>query len=354
MQLSIVITPLIGIVISPGCASLASRIGSRNIVLFCLTIFSFGLLLTFYSGDYKSFLISRIIQAIGSTGLSITTLAMIMECRDPSTIIKLSGFFSSIMPISWCISPLWGSFFIDLYGIQTVFGTLTFTAFSCLILFFISSHITKLSDDTKRRFSYRIFSEYFKNIEVLSYSLAYAFPLGLFCFLTTINPLLCSQVFDASPRQVAVLQSFSAVIVILTTKFNRLFLNRDTKVYNAIKLFWFMGCITLMMISNYDTPYCRFISLILHNTLASSLIGFVSYPSLQILTVRYRNESMYEFSSFISTFRNIFIVLIMLCFSLNVDNLNVLNSSFFLTIYPLVMTFFTIISKNKHAQLYIS
>ena len=335
MQITVMVTPLFGVFLGPLYAVLASRLNAQRVLFSCLLTLALGFCLTYFSNSYESFLISRIIQGIGSTGITFSTLAYIMESKDPRDLPLLSGIFTFVMPLSWCISPLLGSFLIHLYGFKSPFFALLILSVSCLMSFRFFTNKEKIIQPLSH-FDASKFFRYFKDSDVLL-SVVNALPLGIFCFLITINPILCVQIFDASLLEIACLQSFSAMIVIITTLYNYSQSGKGTKWNRKVSVLLYSLFVSLVLISFLSVRNNALICLILHNLLVGSLIGLVSYPALQVLTLKSKVNSRLEFSAFLGTARNSIIVLCMFLFAIIFNKNHNLFFNTLLLVYPILI-----------------
>ncbi len=313
MQLTVMVTPLCGVFLGPLYALLATRLSAQKVLFAGFLTLALGLCLTYFSNSYEIFLASRVLQGIGSTGITFSTLAYIMESKEPRDLSFLSGIFTFVMPLSWCISPLWGSFLINLYGFKSSFLILLILSVTCLLAFRFFTNKEKIVQPLSH-FDASKFFRYFKDSDIVL-SVVYALPLSIFCFLITVNPILCVQMFDASLLEIACLQSFAAMIVIMTTLYNYSQAGKGTKWNRKVSVLLYSLFIILVLISFLRVRNNALTGLILHNLFVGSLIGLVSYPALQVLTLKSKVSSRLEFSAFLSTVRNSIIVLCMFLFA---------------------------------------
>ena len=101
---------------------LGDELGKRRLFLIGLFVFMIGTLITPFSSDLRFLLIGRIIQGIGTSGISPLCIAFITEHFPIHTRGKALGTWNSVGPIAGIVGPLLGGILVDSAGWRTIFG----------------------------------------------------------------------------------------------------------------------------------------------------------------------------------------------------------------------------------------
>jgi MFS family permease len=114
---------------------LGDELGKRRLFLIGLFIFMIGTLITPFSSDLRFLLLGRIIQGIGTSGISPLCIALISEYFPVHTRGKALGTWNSVGPLAGIVGPLLGGILVDFAGWRTVFGPIFLLGLLSLFIF---------------------------------------------------------------------------------------------------------------------------------------------------------------------------------------------------------------------------
>jgi DHA1 family bicyclomycin/chloramphenicol resistance-like MFS transporter len=105
LRISIMISPFVSAFTGLCYGGMSDRYGRRPIILFCLFIFSIGSLWCAFSDSATEFLIARVVQAIGSTGMGLQTITVISDKFKGITLARYLSVYSVLYPATYAIAP---------------------------------------------------------------------------------------------------------------------------------------------------------------------------------------------------------------------------------------------------------
>ena len=104
---------------------LGDELGKRRLFLAGIGIFLLGSLLIPYAYDLRLLLLGRVIQGIGTAGISPMSMALITQHFPVNIRGKALGTWNSIGPVSGITGPLLAGFIIDTLGWRAIFGPIS-------------------------------------------------------------------------------------------------------------------------------------------------------------------------------------------------------------------------------------
>lgn len=110
LKFSILVSPVISAFTGLFYGSLSDMYGRRIIFLFCLFVFTIGSLWCSFSDSAVEFLIARIVQAVGSTGMGMLTVNILADKFRGITFARYLSFYSLLYPLTFAIAPNIGAF----------------------------------------------------------------------------------------------------------------------------------------------------------------------------------------------------------------------------------------------------
>lgn len=335
IRFSFVVTPLISFVLGPFYSILASKYKITVIWSLCFSLLLIGFMFASIADTFNFFIFSRILQASGSAGITVSSFCYILNCPNPGTSRILSALFTVLMPLSWCFSPLFGGFITSQFGWRYIFVSL-FIVGALVFIVFLFSNTTEESPSTP--FSYENFSSFFYKKYYFVFSLCYALPLGFFCFQVMVNPTLINKISEVSTLYMGVIQSFFALCLIISASIYA------TSFKHIVRsLFIYRACITFSVFfiaGLICSPFINYkINFFIFNILISSMIGFIAYPSLLEMSCLQHKDLRFEFSAFINLMRNICITVIVVTLSYFFD---ASSESFYLITFSAILAFLTL------------
>lgn len=124
------------LIIMPIYGRLSDDLGKRRLLLWGISIFAFGSLLTLLSLNFGMLIIGRIIQGTGIAGLIPISLAFITEYFPVTERGRAMGIWSTVGPISGVLGPVLAGIIIARFGWRSAFiPSLSFSLLSLLIIY---------------------------------------------------------------------------------------------------------------------------------------------------------------------------------------------------------------------------
>jgi DHA1 family bicyclomycin/chloramphenicol resistance-like MFS transporter len=108
--------------------SLADRFGRRRVLLWCLGFYIVPVLLCAFVQDFNTLLALRVVQAIGSGGLSVLPLAIIRDRFEGDKMARMQSLVSVMFMIVPMLAPALGQGIMLLAGWRWIFGSMALLA----------------------------------------------------------------------------------------------------------------------------------------------------------------------------------------------------------------------------------
>lgn len=134
LRISVMISPMVSAFTGLFYGSMSDIYGRRFIFLFCLFIFSIGSIWCGFSDSAIEFLIARLVQAIGSTGMGLLTITILSDKFKGITLARYLSIYSILYPISFTIAPNIGAFLMLHISWRGMFFFIAILALSVLAL----------------------------------------------------------------------------------------------------------------------------------------------------------------------------------------------------------------------------
>ncbi|MDR1907970.1 MAG: MFS transporter [Holosporales bacterium] len=110
LRVSVMISPFVSAFTGLFYGSISDMYGRRPIVLFCLFVFSLGSLWCAFSDSATEFIVARVVQAIGSTGMGLQTMTVLSDKYKGVTLARYLSVYSVLYPVTFALAPNIGAF----------------------------------------------------------------------------------------------------------------------------------------------------------------------------------------------------------------------------------------------------
>jgi len=176
---------------------LSDSIGRKPALLTGLIIFAIGTIGCVLAGDITTFLLFRLVQAIGVCAAYILWQPMIIDLFEGEEVQKIFAMLMALGALSPAIAPILGGFVADSAGWNMIFWIL-FTVTSLLILWTVFVFKESLPEESRSN-SFNVaavmtsYTSLAKNKVFLSFALTIALSITLYLVYLTIIPFVLAE-----------------------------------------------------------------------------------------------------------------------------------------------------------------
>ena len=188
LSLFLIVTGVGQLILGP----LSDQIGRFKVILFSSLLFLLGSILCAFSTTIEFLIFSRVVQAIGCCGLSVSAFAIIRDAFSGKTSSMIYSLINAIISISPIVGPLIGVQLAVHFEWNSAFILLSILAF---IVFLMVVFLVKESLPVERRkkVSWSVFARYLqvaKSLQFLAYSLTAVSGMSAFFILFSMTPYI--------------------------------------------------------------------------------------------------------------------------------------------------------------------
>lgn len=163
---------------------LSDHFGRRKIIILSTAVFTVGSILCALSPTATVLILSRIIQAMGASGMMVAAFAIVRDLYSGNECARIYSFLNSTIALSPLLAPIVGGYLEVWYGWQASFAFLS--VLGVLVIILANSKVTEtLSDENHIKLTKNVFYNYIhiaKNLKFLIYAVCAA--CGIACFFT--------------------------------------------------------------------------------------------------------------------------------------------------------------------------
>ena len=173
---------------------LSDQLGRFKILLVSVVTFFVGSVLCAFSTNIEFLIFSRVIQALGCCGMSVTAFAVVRDAFSGKQSSMVYSFINAIISVSPILGPLIGVMLTTYFSWQSAF---VFLALLALVSVVITLVFVKesLSVDRRKPISMSVFSRYalvLKSLQFWAYSLTAVAGMSAFFILFSMTPYIIS------------------------------------------------------------------------------------------------------------------------------------------------------------------
>lgn len=188
LSLFLIVTGVGQLILGP----LSDQIGRFKVILFSSLLFLLGSILCAFSTTIEFLIFSRVVQAIGCCGLSVSAFAIIRDAFSGKTSSMIYSLINAIISISPIVGPLIGVQLAVHFEWNSAFILLSILAF---IVFLMVVFLVKESLPVERRkkVSWSVFARYLqvaKSLQFWAYSLTAVSGMSAFFILFSMTPYI--------------------------------------------------------------------------------------------------------------------------------------------------------------------
>ena len=188
LSLFLIVTGVGQLILGP----LSDQIGRFKVILFSSLLFLLGSILCGFSTTIEFLIFSRVVQAIGCCGLSVSAFAIIRDAFSGKTSSMTYSLINAIISISPIVGPLIGVQLAVHFEWNSAFILLSILAF---IVFLMVVFLVKESLPVERRkkVSWSVFARYLqvaKSLQFWAYSLTAVSGMSAFFILFSMTPYI--------------------------------------------------------------------------------------------------------------------------------------------------------------------
>jgi DHA1 family bicyclomycin/chloramphenicol resistance-like MFS transporter len=331
MQFTIVISPIVSACIGFIWGRCADLYCHKKLVLIAISLFGIGALFCSYTCSSSFFLMGRIIQAIGGSGLSILTVVLLYNLfQKEKDLARYMALYGAMFPAVFALSPVFGAHIAQIFDWQSCFKFVFIVSFIffCLYAKFLpQKDIVKKDSGSKESVLIGI-KNLIKDKIFIFYVFGHTIPVCISMQFTANSPFVFQECFLYSVVESSYMQLIPTVLNFFGAFYYRHLLKKKTLAqtikYGGLSSFTFslLG-IFLILLPWKITPY----------TLIFTLSIFTFYMSFSISScytkaIENRSKDRGIAVATVSTARNLF------------GGLAVLLSSYFYneSPYPMLMS----------------
>ena len=188
LSLFLIVTGVGQLVLGP----LSDQIGRFKVILFSSLLFLLGSILCAFSTSIEFLILSRVVQAIGCCGLSVSAFAIIRDAFSGKTSSMIYSLINAIISISPIVGPLIGVQLAMHFEWNSAFILLAILAF---LVFMIVIVLVKesLPIERRKKMSWSVFTRYWqvaKSLQFWAYSLTAVSGMSAFFILFSMTPYI--------------------------------------------------------------------------------------------------------------------------------------------------------------------
>lgn len=188
LSLFLIVTGVGQLILGP----LSDQIGRFKVILFSSLLFLLGSILCALSTTIEFLIFSRVVQAIGCCGLSVSAFAIIRDAFSGKTSSMIYSLINAIISISPIIGPLIGVQLAVHFKWNSAFILLSILAFMVflVVVFFVKE---SLPAERRKKVSWSVFARYLqvaKSLQFWAYSLTAVSGMSAFFILFSMTPYI--------------------------------------------------------------------------------------------------------------------------------------------------------------------
>lgn len=188
LSLFLVVTGVGQLILGP----LSDQFGRFKVVLLSAILFLIGSILCAISTTIGFLIFSRVIQAIGCCGLSVSAFAIIRDAFSGKTSSMIYSLINAIISISPIVGPLIGVQLATHFNWNSAFILLSIMAFMVflMVIFLVKE---SLPVERRKKLSWNVFARYFevmKSLQFWAYSLTAVSGMSAFFILFSMTPYI--------------------------------------------------------------------------------------------------------------------------------------------------------------------
>ena len=188
LSLFLIVTGVGQLILGP----LSDQIGRFKVILFSSLLFLLGSILCALSTTIEFLIFSRVVQAIGCCGLSVSAFAIIRDAFSGKTSSMIYSLINVIISISPIIGPLIGVQLAVHFKWNSAFILLSILALMVflVVVFFVKE---SLPAERRKKVSWSIFARYLpvaKSLQFWAYSLTAVSGMSAFFILFSMTPYI--------------------------------------------------------------------------------------------------------------------------------------------------------------------
>jgi predicted MFS family arabinose efflux permease len=229
------------------------KIGIKNILNFSAVLFTLGSIICFLAECYITFLIGRILQAIGAAGTQIIAYTLVRVNYDKALINSIISYIKVGCAFSPLLSPPIGAFIILHFGWRMIFIILF--VLGLIIMSLSQGYIQNISIH-KTRYALRDFRQILLNPTFLYYTICSTLSQGCVFANYAISPFYYISLHHFNEIYFSYLFSFNSAISIVSGLWVAKNVNQvgiNTISFRAAILI--VGCAIAMKLGNYFTDH---------------------------------------------------------------------------------------------------
>jgi DHA1 family bicyclomycin/chloramphenicol resistance-like MFS transporter len=201
IQFSLSLSPFVGAFSGLFYGYYSDAVGRRRPFIFGSLLLILGSILCAFSNNIYFFLIGRLIQSIGSGGVSVLSVCLLNDHFQGPNYRRYISIYGMIFPIVFAIAPLIGAYLLKYFGWRSNFIFLTWLSVILLFLvcFWLKEHGFKhIIPSSTKKIKQQLLS-FMGNRNFLTYGLAHSLPVVTSIVLVASSSFLLIQVYGYSP-----------------------------------------------------------------------------------------------------------------------------------------------------------
>jgi DHA1 family bicyclomycin/chloramphenicol resistance-like MFS transporter len=262
MQLSILVNPFVASFTGFIFGHLSERLGRRPILLWALVVFSLGALGQSLCGSAETFLLFRLVQAIGVGGIHILTLAILSDTFQGAAYARHFATFGVMFPITFALAPIIGAQLFTYFGWRS-----SFVLLFCLGIL-VAGVFYKLLPETKaaKKITHNHMGDSLlvslwhltKNKYFINMALIHCLPVAISTIFLTNSAFIFIENYAFSPTSFSYVQTLPFIANIAGTliyqRYVTFFPPQDALKFGFFTLLSFLigSCLTLVLPDSYS------------------------------------------------------------------------------------------------------
>lgn len=257
IQFTLIISPLVSALVSFIWGRQADIYSHKHLILFALLLFGFGALICAFSECELAFLMGRLVQAIGGSGLSILTTVLLYDLfSDPKEQARYMALYGAMFPAVFALAPMIGAQLFEYCCWQACFIFVTFVSIIFMVLYSIvlKDYCIKQRKETSHTSAFSQINDLIKNKIFVAFVLGHSFPIAISMLFTANSSFVFQNYFCYSPVEYSFVQSIPIAFNFLGSLYYR-HLIQKINIMRTIQIAGFSTlCFTIALFFIIFTP----------------------------------------------------------------------------------------------------
>jgi DHA1 family bicyclomycin/chloramphenicol resistance-like MFS transporter len=309
LQLTLIISPIVSACVGFIWGRKADLYCHKTLMLIAVSLFGLGALLCSYMTNQYLFLLSRIIQAIGGSGLSILTVVLLYDLfESEKERARYMALYGAMFPAVFALAPILGAQIFCYFGWQYCFKLVFLVSVVFFVLYakFLPKKEIDLKKEEDKESALLKIRNLLRDRLFIFYIFGHTLPVCISMLFTANSTFIFQNYFSFTPIGYSFAQCFPIVLNFIGALYYRHLLKKvsmDKTIHiGGLSVFLFSIALAILIFSPLDVSP---ISLIAVMSVFTYFMSF-SISSCMTKSVENRKDDRGIAVAMVSTARNFF------------------------------------------------